>query len=166
MIADELRAAMRRWVTGVSVVTFNTEEGVHGITISSFTSVSLDPPLILICIRHRAQAHDLLLRSERFCVNVLGLQQQPLAVHYAGHRAGNGSPGRIGVTIRGTPCLEAALTQMDCTLASTTSAGDHTIFLGRVEAVYMAGSEPPLLYADGAYATLGQERETLGRSAA
>jgi len=164
MIADELRAAMRRWVTGVSVVTFDTAQGVHGITINSFTSVSLDPPLILICIRNHAQAHGLLLRSGRFCVNVLGLQQRSLAVHYAGRRIQPGPPGRIGTTPQGTPCLEGALAQVDCALAATTPAGDHTIFLGHVQGVRVTGDGAPLLFAAGAYAALGQEWETLARS--
>ncbi|HEU4403098.1 MAG TPA: flavin reductase family protein, partial [Candidatus Polarisedimenticolia bacterium] len=85
--AEEFRRALRRWASGVSIVTTRSAEGIHGITVSSFCSLSLDPPLILICIDRKTASHPLIARERCFGVNILRADQAPLSDLAAG-RAG------------------------------------------------------------------------------
>jgi flavin reductase (DIM6/NTAB) family NADH-FMN oxidoreductase RutF len=154
---DELRQAMRRWATGVTVVTVRCGEEVRGVTINSFTSVSLDPPLVLICIDRRARTHHLILASQRFCVNILGEGQQALSDRFAGRR-----PGEQAVfddcsretTPGGLPVLDGSLAWLDCRLIDTHAVGDHTLFIGLVSHAHCAGDGRPLLYVAGQYRQL------------
>ena len=87
MPSPSLRACLGRFATGVVVVTFDGEDGPRGITVNSFTSVSMDPPLILVSVAKQAKAHDLLY-GRPFCVNVLGAEQEALARQFAGAHIG------------------------------------------------------------------------------
>jgi flavin reductase (DIM6/NTAB) family NADH-FMN oxidoreductase RutF len=145
---------MRRWATGVTVVTTRSGGEVRGVTVNSFTSVSLEPPLILICLDTRARTHHLLLASRRFCVNVLGEEQQALSDRFAG-RSG-GEHGRFDdishrATAWGGPILDTCLAWLDCELADAYPAGDHTIFIGLVRAAHVDGEGNPLLHHAGQY---------------
>src|ERR1700749_1181311 len=84
--SQSLRSCLGRFATGVVVVTFDSDDGPRGITVNSFTSVSMDPPLVLVSVARRARAHDALF-DRAFCVNVLGGEQEALARRFAG-RAG------------------------------------------------------------------------------
>jgi flavin reductase (DIM6/NTAB) family NADH-FMN oxidoreductase RutF len=140
-------------VTGVSVVTFSSGDEVRGITINSFTSVSLDPPLILICIAKRARAHDHLLRCRRFCVNVLSTSQRSIAEHFAGRRAEN-RDAVFEPNLPGTSRLAGALAYLNCSLALKQEAGDHTIFIAHVDDVEVTREGDPLLFFAGDYTRL------------
>ena len=148
---DGFRAAMRRFATGVAIVTTVHEGQIHGFTANAFASVSADPPTVLICVNRSARAHPLIAASQRFCVNLLALEQRDLAVRFAGGdpvQRFEGVAYHPGVT--GSPILEGTLAHVDCTLGEELTAATHTIFLGTVvEAGFRDGA--PLGYFDRAY---------------
>jgi flavin reductase (DIM6/NTAB) family NADH-FMN oxidoreductase RutF len=148
---DDFRAAMRRFATGVAIVTTEHQGRIHGFTVNAFTSVSADPPTVLICVNRAAMAHPLISASERFCVNILSLEQRKLAERFAGGEPRSRFDGvayRIGAS--GSPILQGALAYVDCTLSEELTSSTHTIFLGNVlEAGHREGE--PLGYYDRAY---------------
>jgi flavin reductase (DIM6/NTAB) family NADH-FMN oxidoreductase RutF len=122
-----LRSCLGRFATGVAVVTFDGPDGRHGITINSFTSVSLEPPLVLVSVGKRARSHDLL-RDRAFTVNVLGAEQEPVARCFAG-----GPACDLGwIDGDHAPRLAGVLAHLECTPWRAYDAGDHTLFLGEV----------------------------------
>lgn len=159
---DEFRAALRQWASGVSIVTCRRGGGIRGITVSSFCSLSLEPPLILVCIAKTASAHGLIEAERRFAVNVLREGQERLAELAAGHRGPEGTQLQ-GAAHReaatGAPVLKDCLAWLDCALVATHDGGDHTIFVGRVEAAGH-GEGGPLLWFRSGYRVLGQRRGT------
>ncbi len=154
MTALEYRIAMRSWATGVAVLTLTAEGETRGITVNSFTSVSLHPPLILVCIARRSRIHDVLLRASRFCINVLASDQQDLADHFAGRGSDDTHRLTYDVSRRATPVLPGCLAHLDCALVAAHAAGDHTIVVAAVEEVEIGGGEDPLLYFGGRYESL------------
>jgi flavin reductase (DIM6/NTAB) family NADH-FMN oxidoreductase RutF len=149
---DEFRKTLGRFATGVTVITVAIDDGqVHGMTANAFTSVSLVPPLILVCIDHRARTLPLLHARERFGINVLRENQQALSQYYAQSEQDHESAYRLGVrywhTDRGTPMLEECLAYLDCRVVSAYEAGDHTIFIGEVEQTERRQGRPLLFYA-------------------
>jgi flavin reductase (DIM6/NTAB) family NADH-FMN oxidoreductase RutF len=154
--SDAFKAAMKRFATGVAVVTTTAESRIHGFTANAFASVSADPPTVLICVNRSARAHPLISASQRFCVNILALEQRALAEQFA-----DGEPQTRfdGVAYRfgpsGSPILAGTLAYVDCTLGEELTAGTHTIFLGNViEAGERDGA--PLGYYDRRYRNFGE----------
>lgn len=146
------RKTVGQFATGVTVVSVATEHGVHGMTANSFTSVSLEPPLVLVCVDKTRQTHGHIERAGRFGINILTKEQEPISNWYAGRRDQPVDiPWRDDVAA--SPVLEGALAWLDCTLAHTYEGGDHTIFVGRVEACSATGGEP-LLFFKGRYTAL------------
>jgi len=151
--AHFFRGSLGRFATGVAVVTFDgtDAEGApkrHGITVNSFTSVSMDPPLVLVAIQRGVKTHELL-ANRPFTVNVLGAEQQALAQHFAG------TPIIEPAWIEGeyAPRLSGALSYFACTGWAQYDGGDHTLFLGRVEDFgYRAGDA--LGFVDGRFVTI------------
>lgn len=123
-----LRACMSRFATGVTVVTFTGDDGPRGATMNSFTSVSADPPLVLISVARRARCHDQLI-GHPFCVNILGTEQEPLARLFAGAR---GLPEPQWVPDARVPRLDNPLAWVECEPWRSYDGGDHTLVLGRV----------------------------------
>jgi flavin reductase (DIM6/NTAB) family NADH-FMN oxidoreductase RutF len=148
---DDFLAAMRRFATGVAIVTTEHKGRIHGFTANAFASVSAAPPTVLICVNRGATAHPLIAQSQRFCVNILSLDQRELAVRFAGGEPRSRFDGveyRIGSS--GSPILEGTLAYLDCTLAEELTAATHTIFLGTVlDAGWRDGE--PLGYFNRAY---------------
>lgn len=124
---QHFRGSLGRFATGVAVVTFDGRQGRHGITVNSFTSVSLDPPLILVSIAKTTKSHDEL-RDHPFTVNILGAEQEELARHFAGR------PAREPLWVEGetAPRLSGVLSYLVCTPWAVYDGGDHTLYLGRV----------------------------------
>ena len=150
----QFRDVLRLWASGVSIVTTRRAGGIQGITVSSFTSLSLDPPLVLVCIEKRARCHDAIAAQRCFGVNILSAGQADLSDGAAGRRGVEGSwlaaaPHRTEVT--GAPLLAGALAWLDCALEATHPGGDHTIYVGRVEAAGGVDGKP-LLWFDRGYA--------------
>jgi flavin reductase (DIM6/NTAB) family NADH-FMN oxidoreductase RutF len=154
--ADTFRAALGRFASGVTVVTTCDESGHdHGMTVSAFCSVSLDPPLVLACIGHDASMHGVVQHADRFGVSILAVGQEPLARRFADQRSdrfdGVGySRGKLGVAL-----LDDALAHLECMLVDRRDAGDHTIVVGRVEAATCYQGRP-LVYYRGGYTQLEQ----------
>lgn len=154
---ERFRDVLRLWTSGVAIVTTRRPGGIHGITVSSFASLSLDPPLVLACIGKKARSHEAIAAQGCFAVAILGAGQEDLSEQAAARRGAEGSwlldvPHRTVVT--GAPVLEDCLAWLDCSLAGTHPGGDHTIFVGRVEAAGGGGGRP-LVWYDRGYARLG-----------
>lgn len=150
--ADTFRAIMSRWASGVTVVTCRHHGQVHGMTASAFCSVSLDPPLILICVDHRHRTHDYLKEQGAFGVHILHTGMAEVSDRCAGFRGEEGHwlvdvPTRAELT--GAPILQQALAWMDCSLWQAYEGGDHTIYVGEIRAGGAAEGEPLLWFNRG-----------------
>jgi flavin reductase (DIM6/NTAB) family NADH-FMN oxidoreductase RutF len=153
--ASEYRIALGQFATGVTVVTAERAPGrVHGMTANSFTSVSLDPLLILICVSQNAQLLPLVKEQKRFGVNILKDNQRAISEYFARTEESAKIEKRLGVRYRwtetGIPLLEDALVHLACNVVDSHVAGDHIIFIAEVESVEVYGGEP-LLYLRGNY---------------
>lgn len=139
------RGSLGRFATGVAVVTFDGPSGRHGITVNSFTSVSMEPPLVLVSIARTTRAHDEL-EGRPFTVNVLGAEQEAIASHFAGKP--NAEP--LWVEGETAPRLSGVLSYFQCTPWAAYDGGDHTLFLGEVQQFdYRAGDA--LGFVNGRY---------------
>jgi flavin reductase len=153
---EELRAFMRRAPAPVAVLTVDTGHERLGLTISSLISLSLDPPLVGASIAKEAAMHELLREAGGFTASLLAGGQEWLAQHFA-----RGVPP-IGMWQgvdteeghRGAPLLAGALAWVECRLVEEHEAGDHTLFVGEVEAVRIGTPALPLVYHEGTYKTL------------
>ena len=142
---------MRRFATGVTIVTTRNGDVIHGFTVNAFASVTAEPPTVLVCVNRTARAHPIISESGGFCVNILALEQQVLAEKFQGgepHERFRDVVHRAGPS--GSPILDNVLAYVDCSVEEEVSAGTHTIFIGRV---LEAGERPgvPLGYYDRAY---------------
>ena len=155
---EQFREAMRQWASGVSIVTTRREGGLQGITVSSFCSLSLDPPLVLICIDGDTRSHALIAKERAFAVNILRDDQQEISDRAAG-RFGDEGAWLEGIAhkkaVTGAPILEDCLAWLDCSLVAQHDGGDHTIYVGRVDATG-ASSGRPLLYYGSRYRKVGR----------
>lgn len=152
--ADEFRRVLGHFATGVTVISTTGEDGrPTGLTASAFTSVSLDPPLVLVCVDHESQSYPALLERGRFAVSVLTTAQEDLSRRFATTRLDkfDGVPHRSGTL--GLPILDGALAHLECVTVATHVEGDHTILVGRVEHARSDSGEP-LLYYRGRYGRL------------
>jgi flavin reductase (DIM6/NTAB) family NADH-FMN oxidoreductase RutF len=146
--SEEFRHACGRFATGVAVASVVDESGAaHGLTISSFTSVSLHPPLVLICIGHDVTVIEPFRRATRFGINFLREQDRDLSQRFAtkGLDKFNGTAWRLGQT--GVPVIDDALGVMECETHQRIGSGDHDILVGRVVATRVADGAPLLYYA-------------------
>jgi flavin reductase (DIM6/NTAB) family NADH-FMN oxidoreductase RutF len=120
------------------------------MTANSFTSVSLDPPLVSICVDEESRLLSFLKSQRRFGVSILNDTQQALSKHFATGKQGPDADTRLGIRYRWTesriPVLEDALAHLACNVVAEYSAGDHTIFLGEVESVDLSEGQPLLFY--------------------
>ena len=123
-----LRACVSRFATGVTVVTYEGEDGPRGTTMNSFTSVSAEPPLVLVSVARRARCHVQLL-GRPFCVNILGAEQESLARQFAGARGAAEPRWAEGARV---PRLANPLAWVECAPWHAYDGGDHTLVLGRV----------------------------------
>jgi len=152
--SDLLRQAMRFWATGITIVTAAHDGIQHGMTVSSFTSVSLTPAQILISLAQNTRTHDLIMRSHHFGVTVLAEDQIDLSDRFAG-RMSDDMPRLDGVEtftlVSKTPLLKNGLAQLDCHVVTTVGSGTHTIFIGDVLSSQSVDGGNPLLYYNRGY---------------
>ncbi|WP_426996191.1 flavin reductase family protein [Pseudarthrobacter sp. N5] len=125
--AHHFRGSLGRFATGVAIVTFDGVTKRHGITVNSFTSVSMDPPLVLVSIARSTKAHNEL-AGRPFTVNILGAEQQQLAMHFAGKPG----PEPLWVESETAPRLSNVLAYFECRPWAAYDGGDHTLYLGEV----------------------------------
>jgi flavin reductase (DIM6/NTAB) family NADH-FMN oxidoreductase RutF len=148
------------FATGVTIVTVDLDGEVHGMTANAFASVSLDPPLVLVCVDHNARTHAHLRARKRFGINILAEDQRLISEYYAqpvyDHERAEAEAGaRFDRTAHGTPVLHGALAYLECRLQSAQDAGDHTIFIAEVEDVVVREGNP-LLFFRGMYRKIGE----------
>jgi flavin reductase (DIM6/NTAB) family NADH-FMN oxidoreductase RutF len=157
----EFRKALGQFSTGVTVVTAEREPGkVQGMTANSFTSVSLDPMLILVCVDQRAKILPLLHKKKRFGISVLKSGQQAISEYFARGVHSAEAEERLAIhfvkTPSGVPVLENALLQLSCSVVASHLTGDHTIFVGGVETAAIDEGEP-LLFFRGEYRKIARQ---------
>ncbi len=151
---NEFREALSRFASGVTVLTCRDIEGkLHGITVSAFCSVSLEPPLVLSCIDRSAGTHDALHQDMAYVVNVLKATQQPLSDRFASPVADRFTGVDIRMSENEIPILEGSLAALECRLRYSYDGGDHTIFVGEVERTHLSDGSA-LLYHRGGYRVL------------
>lgn len=148
----EFRHALSRFPSGVTVVTTRNAAGhAYGITVSAFCSVSLVPPMVLVCIEKITASHGAVVEANAFVVNILHESQRPLSERFAEPAADKFSDVPTEESEAGIPMLKDALANLECRLVHAYDGGDHTIFLGHVERVTV-GNGVPLIYSQGDYA--------------
>jgi len=157
--ASAFRRAMGSFPTGVTVVTVVSADGnMHGITVNSFSSVSLDPTLVLVCLNQASPGVGLIERAGAFVVNVLSAGQRDISRWFANRYRPPGSAMFDGVPfepgVRGCPVLVDATASFDCRLRQSHRAGDHLIVLGEVVALVHRPQLEPLIFHAGTYKSL------------
>ena len=155
--ADQLRAAMRAWTSGVTIVTAVYEGEQHGMTVSSFTSISLDPPLIVISLQTVSRTHDMVARAQAFGVTILAAGQQELSERFANRQpsAGERLDGLETETlVTGAPFIKGGLAFLDCRVTQSIQSGMNTLFIAEVVAVRGDDHDAPLVYHDRTYRRL------------
>lgn len=154
--ATIFRQVMSRFASGVTVVTAAFEGDLYGLTVSSFTSLSLDPPLALVCIDQRTRNYTALTQSGSFGINILAADQANLSSHFAGPNKDRWEDIVFQAgSITGVPLLTGALAAMECRVAQLLPGGDHTIVVGEIVAA-VADEGEPLLYYRAGYRGLAQ----------
>lgn len=151
---EEFRRALSKFASGVTVVTLrDKDKKPHGITVSAFSSVSLDPPLILVCIEKNAVSHNAFHESERFVVNILSERQAEHSNQFASQIPDKFINIHHHEGLSGIPVLKDSLVNLECKLVNTLDAGDHTIFIGEIENTHI-GDGKPLVYYAGDYRSI------------
>ncbi len=140
----EFRSALGRFASGVTVITTQHEGRVHGMTANAFVSVSLEPPLVLVSVDARAQMHRLLSMTRRCGVSILAENQEAVSDHFAGRLAEE--PRIQLITRHNVPVLDGAVAHLIASIVEAYPAGDHTLYLGRVEYIDWNDGKPLLFY--------------------
>ncbi|MDH3201403.1 MAG: flavin reductase family protein [Myxococcales bacterium] len=152
---ERFREVLRNWASGVTVVTTRAGDKIHGMTVSAFSSVSANPPLVLVCANQASTTHGVIEQGGLFTVNILAAHQADISDVFA-------SPAnedtrllsvRWSVGETGAPLIDEALACLECKVTSAHQEGSHTIYVGQVEAVHTTDAEP-LLYYRGRYRAL------------
>lgn len=158
MVDPELfRDVMARFVSGVVVVTTNDPDGYHGVTVTAFASVSLDPPLVLVCIDREIQSHDKIASAPAWAVNMLDRSQSFLADQFSGRApladpTFSRVPHRLGAL--DVPLIEGCVAWVECRPWAAYPGGDHTIFVGEVADLAVGTADDPLVYHDRQFTEL------------
>jgi flavin reductase (DIM6/NTAB) family NADH-FMN oxidoreductase RutF len=154
---SQFRTALSRFASGVTVVTImDADARPLGLTVSAFSSLSLEPPLVLVCIDRAAYIHDALQTSGNFVVNILSTEQEHLSRLFASREPDKFASVGYSAGNTDAPVLDAALAALECRLKHSYEGGDHTIFVGEVEHTHVREDGHPLLYYRGGYANLQQ----------
>jgi flavin reductase (DIM6/NTAB) family NADH-FMN oxidoreductase RutF len=147
-----LRDALGCFATGVTVITTSDVDGTPmGFTASSFTSVSLDPPLVLFCVRRGSPSMNALRQRGAFAVNVLHIGQQPISSRFASWDENHFAQTEWDVWGLQVPIILDAAANFECTIDEIAHGGDHVIVIGRVKRVHFDASRDPLLHFQGQY---------------
>lgn len=151
----EFRAVMGHFAAGVTVVTSKFADGqIGGITVTAFTSLSLEPPLILVCIDKRAKIHDHLEVGRALAVNMLAQDQEVVSRRFASSAPEQFREIGYHEGITGAPLIQGTIAAIECKIIDALPGGDHTILVGEVEATHVHEGKP-LLYFRGGYSQLG-----------
>ena len=156
---EDFRNAMSEFATGVTVITTIDENNKpHSMTANSFTSVCLEPPVVLVCVAHGTHTHGYVERNGRFGVNFLGKGQQELGAYFA--KKPEDRRGQVdyhySAAAYGVPVLDNSMVFMGCQVVGSHVYGDHTVYLGEVEEIQRNDSDDPLLFFQSRWCNLGQ----------
>jgi flavin reductase (DIM6/NTAB) family NADH-FMN oxidoreductase RutF len=157
--AKEFRSTVGAFATGVTVVTTRGEDHAYGMTANAFSSVSLDPPLVLVCVITQSEGREHIQRNRCFAVNILGVEQEPISRYFAsrdrprGRDAFQEVPHRIATS--GSPIIAGAIAYLDCRLHAEHESGDHLIFIGEVLELGFTPESEPLVFHGGQYKLVG-----------
>jgi flavin reductase (DIM6/NTAB) family NADH-FMN oxidoreductase RutF len=155
---EAFKQALRGWASGVTVVTSRSGDRVHGMTVSAFSSVSADPPLVLVCANRSSTTHRMIEEGGVFGVNILAAHQREVSNLFA-------TPNNEEIRLEsvswtagetGVPLLDEAVVALECRVTKAYPEGSHTIYVGQVEAVHTSNREP-LVYHRGGYRSLLRE---------
>lgn len=153
--SKEFRSALGAFATGVTVVTTQGTEHAYGMTANAFSSVSLDPPLVLVCVISGTEGARTIEANGVFAINILGADQEPLSRYFSSRDRPRGAEAFGAIAHRraatGSPILDGAAAYLDCRLAASHTAGDHEIFIGEVLAIGQQPAVDPLLFHGGRY---------------
>jgi len=154
---EQLRAAMRGWSVGVTVVTTALDGTRHGMTVNSFTSISLDPPLITISLQGSSRTCEMILKSHVFGLTILSAKQAHLSDLFAGRNPeieDRFAGLKIQTLVTGSPLIVGGLAWLDCRVTQTVDAGMNTLIIAEVVGAQTGEDAPPLLYHSRKYWTL------------
>ena len=152
--SESLRSAMRAWSAGVTVVTAVFEGQTHGMTVNSFTSISLDPALITISLQQNTRTHEMIIKSKAFGLTILSTEQSNLSDIFAGRIKeieDKFENLKTETLITGSPLIVGGLSWLDCNVLQTFDAGMNTLFIAQVLAARGSGSGEPLIYHNREY---------------
>jgi flavin reductase (DIM6/NTAB) family NADH-FMN oxidoreductase RutF len=151
------RRALGSFATGVTVVTSaDTKGGPVGVTVSSFSSVSLDPPLVLFCLGEKTSTLNAFKEWGHYVIHVLSDKQRELSILFANKKGDKFADVDYEKNAHGCPVIAGCLASLECKAEKIVEAGDHFIFVGRVEKISFAAGGQPLVYFRGAYSGLGE----------
>lgn len=159
MTPEDFRKACGFWASGVSIVTTRDVDGKpYGLTMNAVTSLSLEPPMFVVCVDNKSETLEPIKRSGIFCINVLQEDQQALSNAFAKKNPDKFAEVSFEWGETGAPLLGGRLMSIECEVAATHLGGDHHIFVGTVKAIGRpAGDDvPPMLYYRGRYASLAK----------
>ncbi len=150
MVDDaQFKLAMSHFASGVTIVTTEHEGRTYGMTVASFASLSLRPPLVLVCIERAVKTHDAIASSRKFAVNILEQGQAEISNRFASRIEDKFA----GVATRrgelGVPLLDSSLTSIECSVREHLPGGDHSIFVGEVQHVHASEGTPLIYYRSG-----------------
>lgn len=154
---EDLREMMRSWTSGVVLVTSQFEGRRHGMTVSSFTSVALEPPLVLVCVDTSSRTHDLIVTSGAYAVAILAEDQREISDRFAGRQGefeDRFESLDVITTPSGCPIPEGSLAYVDCQLSATHPGGASSVFMGQVTEAKILRQGSPLVYHDQQYRKL------------
>lgn len=158
--AKEFRSALGAFATGVTVITSQSGDRSYGMTANAFTSLSLDPPLVLICVIGGTEGFRTIEENGVFAVNVLGADQEPISRYFSSKERPRGREAFREISHRngasGSPILDGVAAYLECRLTAQHPAGDHVIFIGEVQALGVDPNVAPLLFHHGKYRLLSQ----------
>jgi len=152
---DAFKEALRGWASGVTVVTARSGDRVHGMTVSAFSSVSADPPLVLVCANQASTTHGIIEEGGIFAVNILAAHQQDVSNVFASSKNEDSRLQKVSWTEgkTGAPVLDEVVASLECEVSSAHREGSHTIYVGRVAEVHTTDAQP-LVYYKGGYRSL------------
>lgn len=154
--ASQFKNALKLWASGITVVTAHSDtQGLKGMTATSFSSVSVEPPQILVCLNQMTDTGTVVLEQQQFAVNILSADQQSVSNQFAGGMTQEERFAQVAWETgeNGAPILSAALASLECKVVQQVQAGTHWIVIGEVQRVICRTGEP-LLYYHGAYRQL------------
>jgi len=152
--ARSFRETVGQFVTGVTVIAADVDGAVRAMTANSFTSVSLDPPLVLFCVGKTAHLGQLIHAATGFSVNILQREQQPLSTYFAGRGQQDPPPPFTFIPWEGGPLLDGSLAALGCAIETIHEGGDHWIVIGRVLSLHRSHAASPLVFRGGRYTHL------------